>query len=90
VKELERLCADGLLRREGDGYRTTAKWQAAMARSALWLSASDHDGRDLRVPIAAALVEVYGEIGDEALAALIESMLPVEARELVPSAPRSV
>lgn len=76
------LRSDGLIRREGDRDRTTPRWQAAMARAALRLQRSDAPWQDLRLPIAAALVERYPEATDEDLAALIEAMLPVEEGEL--------
>jgi hypothetical protein len=43
------------------------------------------DGNDLRMPIACALVELYGvNTPDQAIAVLVEAMLPIEADELVP------
>jgi len=54
-----------------------------MARAALCLYASGQDGADLRVPIAFALVELYGrDMPTERLARLVELMLPIEARML--------
>ena len=79
--ELEtRLVEDGLLSSDG---RATHRWHAAMARSALRLIHAGLDGDDLRVPIAGALIELYGdELDDAALVNAIEVMLPVEMREL--------
>lgn len=82
---LEPLLADGLLRRDGDRLRTTARWQAAMARAALRLQRDRAPWSDLRLPIAAALVEQYPEATDPQLAALVEAMLPVEEGELAPA-----
>lgn len=79
---VERLIADGLLRRDGDRTRTTAGWQAAMARAALALQRAAAPWRDLRLPLAAALLERYPGATDEELAALVEAMLPVEEAEL--------
>ena len=79
---LARLEADGLLRTGPEGARTTARWQAAMARAALRLYGRDAPWQDLRLPIAFALLDVYAELGDVELAALTEAMLPIEAREL--------
>jgi hypothetical protein len=79
------LEADGLLRREGDRLRTTRRWQSAMARAAFRLVGAGIDGDDLRVPVAAALVEIYGiDEAEEHIAELVEAMLPIEERELDP------
>jgi len=83
---LDRLVEDGLLRREGDRARTTARWQAALARAALRLQRAGAPWKDLRLPIAAALLERYAEASDEELAALVEAMVPVEEAELAPPA----
>ena len=79
---LEILNADGLIRREGERTRTTPRWQAAMARAALALQRAGAPWKDLRLPIAAALLERYPEAADEDLAVLIEAMLKVEEAEL--------
>ena len=76
------LESDGLISREADRTRTTARWQAAMARAALRLQRSDAPWRDLRLPIASALLERYPDATDEELAALVEAMVPVEEAEL--------
>jgi hypothetical protein len=76
------LESDDLISRDGDRVRTTARWQAAMTRAALRLQRSGAPWRDLRLPIASALLERYPEATDEELAALIEAMLPVEEAEL--------
>lgn len=79
------LEADGLLRREGDRLRTTRRWQGAMARAAFRLVGAGIDGDDLRVPVASALVEIYGvDEPEEHIAELVEAMLPIEERELDP------
>jgi hypothetical protein len=80
---LRRLEVDGLAARTGDELRTTRKWQSAMARAALHLYEAGDPGDDLRVPIATALLEVYGSrVEDEDLCALVEAMLPLEMRAL--------
>ena len=80
---LRRLEADGLATRTDDELRTTRKWQGAMARAALRLYEAGDSGHDLRVPIAAAALEIYGErLDDEELASLVEAMLPIEQRAL--------
>jgi hypothetical protein len=76
-----RLEADGLIRFGPEGARTTARWQAAMARAALRLYRSDASWEDLRLPIASALLQIYGELSDVELADLVETMLPIEGRE---------
>ena len=81
---LERLVADGLLRREGSRLRTTARWQAGLARAALALQQAGAPWRGLRLPLAAALAARYPEAGDEELAGLVEAVLPVEEGELAP------
>lgn len=86
---LGRLAADDLLRREGDTYRTTRRWQAAMARAAVRLYEEGRRGdpSDLRVPIALALVEIYGaDTPDDTLAEYVELMLPIEQAEVLPRA----
>lgn len=84
---LDRLEADGLVRFEPGGRpRTTRKWQAAMARAAFHLYGAGDDASDLRVPIAHAVVEIYGmDTSDEEIASVVEAMLPIEERELDPS-----
>jgi hypothetical protein len=79
----ERLFADGLLTATATGVRPTRRWQAALARATLHLIRAGQDGDDLRVPIAAALIEIYGDaLDDEAVAHAIGIMLPVELAEL--------
>ena len=85
ARALSRLEADGLLAREGDGevLRTTRRWQGAMARAALRLYHAGDPGHDLRVPIAAVLVEIYqSQVPDEDLAAMVEAVLPIELAAL--------
>jgi hypothetical protein len=78
----EQLLEDGLTQREGGRTRTTPRWQAAMARAAIALQRAQAPWQDLRLPIAAALLERYPGATDEELAALVEAMLPVEEAEL--------
>lgn len=79
---LDVLLSDGLIRREGDRTRTTPRWQAAMARAAFRLQHAGAPWQDLRLPVAAALLERYPEATDDDLAALVEAMVPVEEGEL--------
>ena len=78
---IERLIADGLVRREGERTRTTPRWQAAMARAALVLQSAGAP-MDLRLPVVAALLERFPGAADEELAGLVEAMLPIEEAEL--------
>jgi hypothetical protein len=80
---LRRIEEDGLAARVDGVFRTTRKWQRAMARAALHLYENGDPGEDLRVPIASALLELYGDrVDDEELAGLVEGMLPIELRAL--------
>jgi len=82
---LARLEADGVLRRDGDRYRTTRRFQAAMARAAFHLVRTTDEEGDLRFPIAHALVELYGpELSDAEMVQLVEELLPIERGELDP------
>ena len=84
---LASLERDGLLRRERDRYRTTRKWQSAMIRAAGKLYAAGDPGEDMRVPIATALVEIYGDtLPEDDIVRYIEALLPVEDAELHPPA----
>jgi hypothetical protein len=80
---LKRLEADGLAARHQSELKATRRWHAAMARAAMRLYEARDPGADLRVPIAAALLDIYGTaVGDDDLADLVEAMLPIEARSL--------
>ena len=79
---VERLVADGLLWTDGGRPRTTSRWQASVARAALRLQAERAPWKDLRLPIALAVVERYPFLPDEEVARLIEAILPVEEAEL--------
>jgi DNA-binding transcriptional regulator PaaX len=76
---LARLEADGWIERRGEAWRTSRRFQRAMARAAAALYEAGDQGDDLRVPIAIALLEGYeGKIHDEMLAELVDTMLPIE------------
>lgn len=81
---LAQLVEDGLLRPDPGRLRTTPRWQVAMARAAFALQRASAPWGDLRLPIAAALVERYPDLPDDALARLVEAMLSVEEAELPP------
>jgi hypothetical protein len=53
-----------------------------MARAAHRLYRSDVPWQDLRLPITAALLDIYGSLDDADLADFVEVMLPIEQREL--------
>ncbi len=78
---IRRLEADGVLLGVAGGVRTTPRWQGAMARAALRLQAQGAPWNP-RLPIAAALLELRPDLGDEELALRIEALLPVEAAGL--------
>jgi hypothetical protein len=80
---LARLESDGLVERSEEIWRTGRRFQQAMARAAAKLYADGDPGEDLRVPIALALIDLYGDaVDDDLLAAFIEAMLPIEATSL--------
>ncbi len=89
-RALERFVEDGLLRRDDGALRTTARFQAALARAAWALLQAGTPWRDLRLPIAGALAERYPDEPDEELAGMVEAMLRVEERELAPLAQTGV
>jgi hypothetical protein len=53
-----------------------------MARAAHRLYRSDAPWQDLRLPIAAALLDTCDGLADAELADFVEVMLPIEQREL--------
>jgi hypothetical protein len=76
---LAALEADGLVARDGSGFHPTRRWRGAMARAARRLAREQAPWRDLRLPIAVALVELRGDLGDDELARRVEALLPIEA-----------
>ena len=84
---LARLEADGFIVSDPPSkrWRTSRRWQRAMARAAVKLYQQGDEGGDLRVPIALALVELSSARpgdDDETLARLVEAMLPIEVDSL--------
>jgi hypothetical protein len=76
---LARLEADGWIERQGATWRTSRRFQRAMARAAAALYDAGDPGDDLRVPIALALLDTYqSQLQDNDLAELVETMLPIE------------
>jgi hypothetical protein len=56
-----------------------------MARAAQQLVHSGEEQTDLRLPIAHALVELYGaDTPDAELVTLVDALVPIEAAELAP------
>jgi hypothetical protein len=84
IAALARLEADGWIERQGAAWRTSRRFQRAMASAAAALYEAGDPGDDLRVPIALALLDAYqGEIDDDALAEFVETMLPIERFSLL-------
>ena len=82
TETLARLVQDGLVRVEDGEPHTTRRWQAAMARAALVLRDAKAPGDDLRLPIALALVNLYGDEADELMVAdYVAELLPIELSE---------
>lgn len=82
---LARLADAGFLRSDERGrLRTAPRWQAALARAAVRLQRAGAPW-DLRLPIAAALVERFPELPDDAIAVLVEEMIRIEEAELPPT-----
>jgi hypothetical protein len=79
---LERLREDGYLEPRAGALRTTRSWQSALARAAAALFSRGEAWLDLRLPIAAVLVEAHPDTPAGDLAELIEAMLPIEEAEL--------
>jgi len=83
---LRQLEGDGIIQRDPRNvYRTTRRWQGAMARASLQLYRVNEQSADLRVPIVCALLDLYGsDQPAERIADLTEAMLPIETMELDP------
>lgn len=79
-RALERLIADGFVRRQSNRCVPAERWHAAVARAATSLLAQGEDLEDLRVPVAWALSETYGATAsDEDLVAMVAVMTPLTA-----------
>ncbi len=94
---VRRLIELGVVGSDGTPLRTTRRFQAAMARAAADLVRANEERFDLRIPVAAALLELHSsraeggqrgqELSDDELARLVELVLPIEAHELGWAAP---
>ena len=60
-------------------FKATRRWQGAMARAALSLVHNTPHGDELRLPMAMALLELYGEVGDDELVAMMDAIVPLES-----------
>lgn len=76
---LAALQADGLVAPDGAGVRPTRRWHAAMARAARRLALAGAPWKDLRLPMAVALVELRGDLADDEIARRVEALLALEA-----------
>jgi len=73
------LAHEGILTRDGERFRTTRRWQGAMARAAFELQATDEEF-DLRRPIAMALVSLFGDrCDDRDLARYVAALVTIES-----------
>ncbi|MCA9677343.1 MAG: hypothetical protein H6708_21375 [Kofleriaceae bacterium] len=80
---IARLETAGLIRPVSDGFRTTRRWQGLVARVAAGMVRDAETWVDPRVPVAQALVEVYGvDPSDDELVELIEVMVPIHLADL--------
>jgi hypothetical protein len=75
-----RLEESGFIHWDGARWRTTRRWQGALSRASLRLIRDGEAREDLRIAVAAALIEGLGaDLPDEELAALITAILVVQA-----------
>lgn len=89
---VRRLIELHVVRSDDGSLGTTRRFRAAMARAAADLVRRNEERFDLRIPVAAALLELHAagadrsqadqELTDEELTSLVELVLPIEAREL--------
>jgi hypothetical protein len=79
----EILGVRGLIERDDQGaWKTTRRWQNALARAQVRLMAAGDGGSDLRIPIIVALVDVFGDTHDaDSLASCVHLMLDLERRD---------
>lgn len=75
---LRRLIADGYVRRISNRCLPADRWHAAVARAATELMLRGEELEDLRVPVAWALTESYGEsTSEDALVEMVALMVPL-------------
>lgn len=81
---LARLEAGGLVCREEGRLRTTRRFHAAMARAALRLLEAQEAQHDLRLPVAHAVLELFGpDCPDAEVVLYVELLAELEARALL-------
>jgi hypothetical protein len=81
----EHLVRVGLVCQHEGRWRTTRRWHGAMMRAARRLMDAGDPGDDLRVPMASAFVELFGdELSDDDIVRLMHEMLPLELLEAAP------
>lgn len=79
-RALERLIADGFVRRKMNRCVPADRWHAAAARAAAALLMRGEELEDLRVPVAWALSETYGaSSSDDELVEMVAVMTPLTA-----------
>ena len=75
---IERLVADGFVRRVSDRSLPADRWHAAVARAATELLLRGEELEDLRVPVAWALADSYGNsTSDDELVEMVAVMVPL-------------
>ncbi len=75
---IDRLIADGFVRRVEDQCLPADRWHAAVARAASTLLLRGEELEDLRVPVAWALTERYGDsTSDDELVEMVAVMIPL-------------
>ena len=75
---LQRLIADGFVRQVSDRCLPADRWHAAVARAASTLMLRGEELEDLRVPVAWALTERYGDsTSDDELVEMVAVMTPL-------------
>ena len=78
VEVLERLIADGYVLRLSGRCLPADRWHAAVARAATQLLLQGEELEDLRVPVAWALAENYGDsTSDDELVEMVAVMTPL-------------
>lgn len=80
---LDRLIADGFVRRESDRCVPADRWHAAVARASVALMSRGLKLEDLRMPVAWALTETYAaSSSDDELVEMVAVMTPLTAISL--------
>ncbi len=75
---LQRLISDGFVRQVSDRCLPADRWHAAVARAATALLLRGEELEDLRVPVAWALAESYGDsTSDDELVEMVAVMTPL-------------